>query len=108
MWEVGSGIYSLALFWLHAGHNVRNQNASGSDLACLLGMNRCFLIGSERTGHTFLADPAFAETTDKQTGITSPGWGCTGITVSMCVWGLSSRYCLFFFFFFFNDFFIFY
>ena len=88
MWEVGSGIYSLALFWLHAGHNGRNQNASGSDLACLLGMNRCFLIGSERTGHTFLADPAFAETTDKQTGITSPitELGCVdgGVLQSQC------------------------
>ena len=102
MWAVGSGIYSLASFSLHSGRNGRNQNASGSDLACLLGINRCFLnlIGFERTGHTFLADPSFAETTNRQTnryyiphnraGVC--GWGCTGIAV--CVWGLSSRYCL--------------
>ena len=37
MQEVGSGIYNLARFWLFAGHN---QNASGSDLACLLGYLR--------------------------------------------------------------------
>ena len=37
MREVGSGIYYPARFWLHAGRNGRNQNASGSDPACLLG-----------------------------------------------------------------------
>ena len=39
--EVGSGIYDPARFCLHVGRNGRNQNASGSDPACLLG---CFCL----------------------------------------------------------------
>ena len=43
MREVGSRIYYPARFWLHAG---RNQNASGSDPACLLGSYELPLNGS--------------------------------------------------------------
>ena len=57
MQEVVSDIYNPARFWLHAGHNTliaitgHNQNASESDLACLLGlMDVCLPIASFRKG----------------------------------------------------------
>ena len=41
MQEVGSGIYDPARFWLHAGCNGHNENASRLDPACLLGTDFC-------------------------------------------------------------------